>query len=868
MKKRILASLFILCLLLSLFPTAVLAAEDESTTGEAETVETGSGGTSTETGEDSSTATYDNDATVTRAILADLIYQNEYFKSVIGTDTDDAVFGDIGGLNENQQTAINAMANAHFISGTGLDSDGKLLFNPSGSVTRADAAVIFWKLTGSKKVDTSRLTLTDVNATDWYAPAVAAMAAAGIITGTKDNEYNPTDTITVQQLKALITRCVNAVGTDGALVGEPAGGTRLEMLMEAYEKYKDSPLATVTASEIDYADIGACTSEEQEAIQFFTSRGVVSGYKPIGDTDSNNAVNLFGPYDAASNLQVAMFLYQCAKKFAPERVAASDPSEVSETVSAQAEQEPLFAQAVFYDLYIPEGVVDRINAAWAYLEEEIGTDIQDFQDSPNDAVSKDAVTGLVDALVPKAPEITVSDEGQVTITAESDAVVYYTTGESAPTVESTQYTAAFALNEASTIKAVAVKNSLYSEVATYTKQTQEPEPATLSITASKSSLYGGGDVTLTVSNIPAGATEVSVACSDTSIVMNGSGNTWTATLPNTTADYTFTATAGDKTADCTVSVTRRSSGGGGSSSGGSSSSNTTTETVTNKDGSKTTTVTNKTTGTVTETTRNTDGSTLVVETQKDGTVTTTSTAANGVKVKTVDEPGEDVTASVTIPRSVGTATVTIPADVDYGMVAVNADTGEIVKLSVPTEDGMAVKLDGSAKLVIVDNAKAFDDTRDHWAEDAIDFATAHELFAGTSAATFTPDSPMTRAMLMTVLARFDGHDTSGGAIWYEKGMEWAKANGVSDGSNPNGSITREQFATMLWRYAGRPAVSGSLAGFTDADRVSSYAIDAMRWAVSTGIIGGMGNGTLAPQGKATRAQVATMLMRFTENLTK
>lgn len=860
MKKRILASLFILCLLLSLFPTAVLAAEDESTTGEAETVETGSGGTSTETGEDSSTATYDNDATVTRAILADLIYQNEYFKSVIGTNTDDADFGDIGDLNENQQTAINAMANAHFISGTGIDETGGLKFNPSGSVTRADAAVIFWKLTGSKKVDTSSLTLTDVNATDWYAPAVAAMAAAGIISGGTDNKFNPTGIITVQQLNVLIPRCAEAAST-GDLASKPAGGTRLELLTEAYEKYKDSPLATVTANEIAYADIGACTPEEQEAIQFFTSRGVVSGYKPTSD------VNLFGPYDAASNLQAAMFLYQCAKKFEPESVAASDPSEVSETVSAQAEQEPLFAQAVFYDLYIPEGAVDRINAAWAYLEEEIGTDIQAFKTNPNDAVSTSAVTGLVDALVPAAPEITVSDEGQVTITAESDAVVYYTTDESDPTVESTQYTAAFALNGASTIKAVAVKNSLYSEVATYTKQTQEPEPAALSITASKPSLYGGGSVTLTVSNIPEGET-VSVTCSAVSIAVTGSGDSWEVTLPNTTADYTFIATAGDETADCTVSVTRRSSGGGGSSSGGSSSSNTTTETVTNKDGSKTTTVTNKTTGTVTETTKNTDGSTLVVETQKDGTVTTTSTAANGVKVKAVDEPGEDVTASVTIPRSVGTATVTIPADVDYGMVAVNADTGEIVKLSVPTEDGMAVKLDGSAKLVIVDNAKAFDDTRDHWAEDAIDFATAHELFAGTSATTFTPDSPMTRAMLMTVLARFDGHDTSGGAIWYEKGMEWAKANGVSDGSNPNGSITREQFATMLWRYAGRPAVSGSLAGFADADRVSSYAIDAMRWAVSTGIIGGMGNGTLAPQGKATRAQVATMLMRFTENLTK
>lgn len=317
--------------------------------------------------------------------------------------------------------------------------------------------------------------------------------------------------------------------------------------------------------------------------------------------------------------------------------------------------------------------------------------------------------------------------------------------------------------------------------------------------------------------------------------------------------------------DGTLTVSRRSSGGGG---GGSSSGNTTTETEKNPDGSTTTTVTDKKTGTVTETTKFKDGSTLVVETKKDGTVTTTETAKNGVKVRTVEEPGEDVTAKVTIPKSVGEAVVTIPADVDYGMVAVDADTGEVVKLSVPTREGMTVKLDGSADLVLVDRSRDFTDTRGHWAEDAIDFATAHELFAGTSDTTFTPDSPMTRAMLMTVLARFDGQDTTGGAVWYEKAMAWARENGISDGSNPNGSITREQLATMLWRYAGSPAGDGSLSAFGDSASVNGYAVDAMRWAVGEGLISGTGAGLLAPQGNATRAQVATILMRFVENLTK
>lgn len=393
-------------------------------------------------------------------------------------------------------------------------------------------------------------------------------------------------------------------------------------------------------------------------------------------------------------------------------------------------------------------------------------------------------------------------------------------------------------------------------------------PASLRVKADNQSIYVGGDLptvyTYTVTgwqgedeqNAETLLTGISATCADANA---NTADTYTITVsgPESIENYTINYETGDLT------VRTRSGGGGGSSS----SNSTTTETTTNPDGSKTTTVTDKKTGTVTETTKNTDGSTLVVETKKDGTVTTTETTTDKVVVKTVDEPGEDVTATVTIPRSVGAATVVIPADTTPGTVAVDAKTGEIVKLSVPTEDGLAVKLDASADLVLMDKSKDFTDTENHWAEDAIDFATAHEMFSGTSATTFSPDSPMTRAMLMTVLARFNGEDTTGGSVWYEKGMEWAKANGVSDGSNPGGSISREQLATMLYRYAGSPDVEGSIDHFSDAGKVSGYADQAMRWAVSSGIIGGMGDGTLNPQGNATRAQVATMLMRFCENLT-
>ena len=158
----------------------------------------------------------------------------------------------------------------------------------------------------------------------------------------------------------------------------------------------------------------------------------------------------------------------------------------------------------------------------------------------------------------------------------------------------------------------------------------------------------------------------------------------------------------------------------------------------------------------------------------------------------------------------------------------------------------------------------YTDIPQNWATDYIVKAVNAGLFNGTGENTFSPEAKMTRAQLMTVLARLAGVDTTVGATWYEKGMAWSKENGISDGSNPSKNITRQELVTMLYRFAGEPATNGSLANFTDASSVSSYAVDAMKWAVENGIINGMGDGTLAPQGEATRAQMAKILMFFIE----
>lgn len=403
--------------------------------------------------------------------------------------------------------------------------------------------------------------------------------------------------------------------------------------------------------------------------------------------------------------------------------------------------------------------------------------------------------------------------------------------------------------------------------------------------------------------------------------------TYTITWSN--ADQGFT---GDENYDIqtvtagTLTVSVRSSGGG-------SSSNITTETTKNPDGSTTITVTNKVTGTVTETTKFPDGSKEVVETTKDGTVTTTTTDTAGNKTEvventdgskettitnkdgsssatTVDETGktqaevklpaavvEDAQGeAVTLPmpevpittdrETAPTVTVDLPsgtsakveipvAEVTPGTVAVivKADgTEEVIKTSLTTENGVAVTLSDGDTVKVVDNSKTFDDVADnYWGAEAVDFTSSRELFAGTSATTFAPDTAMTRAMIVTVLARFEGVDTTTGDTWYEAGQQWAMQNGVSDGSNMDASLTREQLVTMFYRYAqskGYDTTQGGMAirEYADFEQISDYAVEAMTWAVNTGLISGTSTTTLSPQGLATRAQVATILMRFIEGM--
>ena len=161
---------------------------------------------------------------------------------------------------------------------------------------------------------------------------------------------------------------------------------------------------------------------------------------------------------------------------------------------------------------------------------------------------------------------------------------------------------------------------------------------------------------------------------------------------------------------------------------------------------------------------------------------------------------------------------------------------------------------------------SFDDVKPtEWYADAVRCVVEKGLMSGTGTDTFSPDGTTTRGMLMTILARYAGADTTGGASWYETGMAWAQSAGISDGRAPEAGITREQLITMLYRYADAPEAGGTLDAFADANTVSAYAADAMRWAAANGIVNGS-HSRLNPQGNATRAQAAAMLMRFCEKM--
>ena len=436
----------------------------------------------------------------------------------------------------------------------------------------------------------------------------------------------------------------------------------------------------------------------------------------------------------------------------------------------------------------------------------------------------------------------------------------------------------------------------------------------ITLNKAETSISVGNSETLTATVAPENATikALTWASSDEDVATVAPDGTVTAVKVGTA---TITATAADgsgKSATCKVTVTggttpSQPGGSTGGNTGGSSSDRDSsdsnpvikTETKNNADGSTTKTETRRD-GSVTQTTTGKDGSVTKTETKRDGSSVTENKAADGstgtVKtdkngqteaaakasgkaVEDAKKNGEAVkvpveveatrnsstapTVSIELPKGAGETKVEIPvSNVTPGTVAVLVHpdgTEEILKDSIPTEDGIQLTVDGSATVKIVDNSKGFIDTRNHWAEDEIDFVSARGLVNGMSATIYAPNASTTRAQLWTILARQNGAGLNGGNTWYEKAQNWAKDKGVSDGANPNAAINRAQMVTMLWRAMGQPTAGGT-ANFIDVSADAYYA-SAVSWAVENGITTGVGNGHFDPTGTCTRAQIAAFLAR-------
>ena len=228
------------------------------------------------------------------------------------------------------------------------------------------------------------------------------------------------------------------------------------------------------------------------------------------------------------------------------------------------------------------------------------------------------------------------------------------------------------------------------------------------------------------------------------------------------------------------------------------------------------------------------------------------------------------TVSTNLTNASAGATITITAEPDegysVGRVVVTGPDGrlDVTRVNATTYTFKMPEGDVEVEVEFVSGKEALpftDVTAGAWYYDAVSYVYFNGMMEGDSATTFNPDGTMTRAMFWAVLGRIDGASITG-SNWAEAAREWAVTNGVSDGENASGLVTREQMVTMLWRYAGEPESSYSLSAYSDAASVSDWAEEAMSWALENGIVEGMTATTLEPQSTATRAQCATIFMRY------
>ncbi len=379
--------------------------------------------------------------------------------------------------------------------------------------------------------------------------------------------------------------------------------------------------------------------------------------------------------------------------------------------------------------------------------------------------------------------------------------------------------------------------------------------ATITITAQPKTLQGGGKVTLTVTTEPEGL-ECDVDCSDNNIDIKDNGNgVFTAEFENKTAEYKFYVYLDEVNYDAdeeyvTVSVTEKTESTGSSSSGGGG-------------------------GSLSRYYNDID---VKEDNDTFGTVTVNPKTAN---------KGEEITITVEPKTGFEVDTVTVKydnnevdvekiSDTEYTFIHPGKPTGIYVSYvkAEPTEVPEEVQPD----------TLPFDDvSAGAWYRKAVEYAYEKGIMSGTGENMFLPNIEITRGMIVSIIWRLEGSPVVNYAInfsdvdpsmYYSEAVRWAVSQGIANGMGDGtfggyNNITREQLAVMLYNYAklkGYDTTQGGMAirEFADYENISDYAKEALTWAVNAGIINGMGDGTLAPQGSATRAEAAQMIKVFCE----